>query len=139
MTQATFTQNPGELEVRITGHAGYAPGGKDIVCAACSTLAWVFLRLFCRLEEAGGCALRVRAYRPGEVRFAARAAPGREGEFERLAGGMAEGFAALAEQYPGFCRVERAPAKREEAPRIFPKNRNEPVELRLNGEIAAGL
>ena len=53
MTQATFTQNPGELEVRITGHAGYAPGGKDIVCAACSTLAWAFLRLFCRLEEAG--------------------------------------------------------------------------------------
>ena len=40
---------------------------------------------------------------------------------------------ALAEQYPGFCRVERAPAKREEPPRTFPKNRNEPVELRLNG------
>ena len=37
MTQATFTQNPGELEVRITGHAGYAPGGKDIVCVCFSS------------------------------------------------------------------------------------------------------
>ena len=30
-------------EIRIEGHAGYAPPGQDIVCAAISTLTQVFL------------------------------------------------------------------------------------------------
>lgn len=32
-----------KAKITITGHAGYAPPGKDIVCAAISTLTQVFV------------------------------------------------------------------------------------------------
>ncbi|MER2130809.1 MAG: ribosomal-processing cysteine protease Prp [Carnobacterium inhibens] len=40
MIQATFHMNEKEdiLAFKVEGHAGYAPSGRDIVCAAVSSL-----------------------------------------------------------------------------------------------------
>lgn len=43
-------------EVSITGHAGYAPAGSDIVCAGVSSLFYALANeLFCLEEQQGGC------------------------------------------------------------------------------------
>ena len=39
MIEVNYTQSGCEGCIKITGHAGYAEPGKDIVCAAVSTLA----------------------------------------------------------------------------------------------------
>ena len=36
--QIDFQQERGQIQIRIQGHAGYAPAGEDIVCAATSML-----------------------------------------------------------------------------------------------------
>lgn len=43
MIRAYFTEDKGELELTIDGHAGYAEHGKDIVCAACSGITYALL------------------------------------------------------------------------------------------------
>lgn len=46
-TVELFSREPGELGLRVQGHSGSAPAGKDLVCAAASILAWT-------LAEAAG-------------------------------------------------------------------------------------
>ena len=43
MIKATFTESGHKLSLRLEGHAGYAEEGKDIVCAAISTLLQSFI------------------------------------------------------------------------------------------------
>lgn len=46
----TITINEDAHRVMISGHSGYAPAGKDIVCAGISSLAWA---LAAQLSKAG--------------------------------------------------------------------------------------
>jgi len=39
MTTITYTHTPCYFGIEFRGHAGFAPAGKDIVCAAVSVLA----------------------------------------------------------------------------------------------------
>ena len=43
MIRAYFNEYKGELELTIEGHAEYAEHGKDIICAACSGIAYALL------------------------------------------------------------------------------------------------
>lgn len=56
----------GENRVTLRGHAGYAPPGEDIVCAAASALVFALIGA---LEEKG--LLRELVVRPGFVTVAA--------------------------------------------------------------------
>lgn len=47
MIDVSFTRG----HISITGHAGYAPSGQDIVCAAVSTLTNTFLQAIEELTE----------------------------------------------------------------------------------------
>ena len=89
--------------MRIAGHAGAAPEGEDLVCAAISTLTWT---LGAAAEEFAGRTEIDSARAWVEI----RAAP--EGEedtarcrylFEVIAGG----FAGIAEKFPEYLRIEK--------------------------------
>lgn len=100
MTRAEFARVDGAHEITVVGHADYAGGGQDIVCAACSMLAWVFVRLFRSLEERDRCTLLREVVEPGEVHLTVYPAPGARGEIELLVNVMRDGYRELAEQYP---------------------------------------
>ena len=99
MIRAVF----GRDRVTVMGHAGYAPKGQDIVCAAASALVFSHCRhwrpavvLAVRQEEN----LREVVIRPGYVTAAAKG-PCRE-ELELVRCGLAQ----LAAQYPQCVEVE---------------------------------
>lgn len=56
MTTAHFEQTDSTFEVTISGHAGYETGKPDIVCAACSMLAYTLLESILAIEDMGGLA-----------------------------------------------------------------------------------
>ena len=86
MIRAVF----GRDRVTVTGHAGYAPKGQDIVCAAASALVFALIGSL-RQEEN----LREVVIRPGYVTAAAK-------ELELVRCGLAQ----LAAQYPQCVEVE---------------------------------
>ena len=85
MIRAVF----GRDRVTVMGHAGYAPKGQDIVCAAASALVFALIG-----------SLRQEVIRPGYVTAAAKG-PCRE-ELELVRCGLAQ----LAAQYPQCVEVE---------------------------------
>ena len=80
-------------QMTVSGHAGYAPAGRDIVCAAVSALVYA---LAGRLRETG----RLERFQsaPGYAEIAGTGDCAREFALVRC------GLALLARQYPG--RVE---------------------------------
>ena len=90
MIRAVF----GRDRVTVMGHAGYAPKGQDIVCAAASALVFSLIGSL-RQEEN----LREVVIRPGDV--TAAKGPCRE-ELELVRCGLAQ----LAAQYPQCVEVE---------------------------------
>lgn len=44
MTQIQVEENEDKFTIVVKGHSGYAPCGKDIVCAGISTLSFTLLR-----------------------------------------------------------------------------------------------
>ena len=83
--------NPGR-SVSITGHAGYAAKGSDIVCAAVSAL----FQTMCLADGIG-------FYDNGEEKRALAVRPGSE-EIMRV---FCRGLEQIAKQYPTFCRYQR--------------------------------
>ena len=79
----------GENRVTLRGHAGYAPPGEDIVCAAASALVFALIGA---LEEKG--LLRELVVRPGFVTVAAEGDCQAEWQLIRC------GLGQLAGKYP---------------------------------------
>ena len=87
--------------LRITGHAGYAPAGRDIVCAAVSAL-WGALAAELRERERAGQG-RLTAG-PDVLAFAPE--PGYRREMEALFTLVWRGVRAVAAGYPACVRAE---------------------------------
>ena len=85
----------GEDRVTLRGHAGYAPPGEDIVCAAASALVFALIGA---LEEKG--LLRELVVRPGFVTVAAEGDCHAEWQLIRC------GLGQLAGKYPACVRLE---------------------------------
>ena len=85
----------GADRVTVRGHAGFAPRGGDIVCAAASALVYALMGAL----EAKNC-LREVSIRPGMVSVAARAGCG--AEFSMLRCGLGQ----LAAKYPQCVKIE---------------------------------
>ena len=81
--------------VTLSGHAGYAPRGQDIVCAAVSSLFYVQARLW----EQRGVLQEVRA-EEGFARLTAREGSGAQPEV------LALGLQWLSAAYPDCVQVE---------------------------------
>lgn len=80
--------------VELRGHAGYAPRGQDIVCAAVSMLVYVQMRLLERAEE-----LEELELRPGYVRMTLRQGGGADLRVMEI------GLAYLAREYPACVKL----------------------------------
>ena len=91
MIRAVLTEN----RVSLTGHAGYAPAGQDIVCAAVSAL--IFALVTAAQEEEGLTELLIR---PGRVTAAVKP---QCAAYVRMA---ACGLRQIAARYPGCVAVE---------------------------------
>lgn len=94
--------SPGRVTLR--GHAGYAPRGQDIVCAAASALIYALIAV---LEERGQlCELVIR---PG---FVTAAAHEEDSAFEMVRCGLVQ----LAERYPAWVSVRQEERSEEDEP-----------------------
>ena len=60
MTTISYAEKNNRFTVFMDGHAGYNPGGPDIVCAACSTLAYTLLQSV--LAQADSKAIKTMSY-----------------------------------------------------------------------------
>lgn len=87
---------PGGAELTAQGHAGYAPAGQDIVCAAVSSVLYTLAGLL----DANG-ELEAFAQGEGNTRIAARGERG-----TKSVARAAEILQGLAEQWPECLRVE---------------------------------
>lgn len=92
MIRVRFT----EKRLTVLGHAGYAPRGRDIVCAAASALVYALIGT---LEDRDNVAELV--IRPGTVTVAAR-------EDDPAFTVVRRGLEQLAARYPGYVRISEA-------------------------------
>ena len=90
MIQAAFDKN----RLRVSGHAGYAPKGQDIVCAAVSALVYALIGTLEETENVAEVVLR-----PG---YAAVEAKKETATFDLVRCGIGQ----LAEKYPEFVQAK---------------------------------
>ena len=90
MIRVVFT----DRRMTVTGHAGYAEKGKDVVCAAVSALVYA---LIATLEETGN--MRESVVRPGYATVASKDA---DRAFDVVRGGLSQ----IAARYPACVAVE---------------------------------
>ena len=94
MIQINYTNKDRILE--ISGHAGYAEKGSDIVCAAVTALAGTLERC---MEEAGEGSCE---WKEGETRFTASGTENLRPCFETVVTGLR----MLAEEFPDYVRTK---------------------------------
>ena len=83
------TETPESINIKITGHAGYAKAGYDIICASVSIL---FYTLHLALASSGR-----------EVQFndeAGEISVKRDEEIDKITDYFFQGFVTLSENYP---------------------------------------
>lgn len=100
--QVDFRQEKGRIQVRIQGHAGYAPAGEDIVCAAASMLGALLEETLLRENTRGG--LRAISIQKGSGALELSFSPTLSG-WSRLSPvleAVEHGFQLLSDKYPDF-------------------------------------
>ncbi len=118
MIRIRFKEENGRLQLSMEGHAGYAPAGQDIVCAAASMLGQTLVQAVCGAE---GAQARCRV-KPGRLELLCAATPETRVMFL-----MAQaGFSALAGRYGAWVRVE-GPGGAEEGSVMPGENADNPV------------
>ena len=90
------------MRISVTGHAGYAPHGQDIVCAGASTLYYT-LRAALEAEAEAGRGSVIE--RDGEIGFAAE--DGREERARLIMDTVWQGYELMAGQYGTYIKAEK--------------------------------
>ena len=108
MTRIELTHLNGGCVLECRGHAGYAPPGRDIVCAGISALC---IALAARLETlADEGVLRIEQQHVSDGEYCVEAAFAEDGCARLIAESAVEtaagGFRALAELYPAYVAME---------------------------------
>ena len=104
--QIDFRQERGQIQVRIRGHAGYAPTGEDIVCAAASMLGALLEDTLLRENTQGG--LRFLSVQKSNGVLELDFSPTLSG-WSRLSPvleAVEHGFRLLADQYPSYVSLD---------------------------------
>lgn len=106
MTTVSFLRDArGLCGIRVSGHAGYAPAGEDIVCAAASVLITTCANA---LESVAGIRPNVsHSERPVMIQVALPGGLSPAGEHDaRIILRTAEqGFVDIAAQYPSYLQI----------------------------------
>ena len=90
-------RNPNRCALHVAGHAGAAPLGEDVVCAAVSVLTQT-LAMSLRVFELRGCRIRLR---PGDARITCTVSGLADALFYQTILGLAQ----IARQYPEQVRL----------------------------------
>lgn len=91
------TYNPAEFQLELTGHAGYAPAGSDIVCAAASILTMTLENMIYDHAES----MRPKIYRKsGECRINCDPTKGNNKSCSVIFETIFGGFELLSLNYP---------------------------------------
>lgn len=102
MIRASLLKTEGTVEIAVTGHAGTAPAGRDLLCAAVSALCETLERGLGRYDPESERAL-------GEGAFHYRGNPGIEAS--ALIWTFAQGLKELSRDHPRHLKWTEAPAK----------------------------
>ena len=98
----------GLTDVTLEGHAGSGDYGKDLVCAAVSTLALTLEETVRQMHRKGWLETAAVHLEPGCAWFRCAQEAKRRAEAAAVFDGICAGFALLAGSFPGFvCYVSR--------------------------------
>lgn len=89
-------------KITVTGHAGSAPHGHDLVCAGVSTLVYTLAFHVQELERAGLCADAQVRLLPGDAEVACTPLPGQRQAVTAVFDTLWAGFSLLSRQFPEF-------------------------------------
>lgn len=95
----------GVTAIRVSGHAGYADSGSDIVCAAASVLITTCANA---LESVAGiCPLVGQTQEPAmiEVSLPKGLSPDQDHDARLIVSAIAQGFRDIAAQYPKHLQI----------------------------------
>ena len=104
MTTVTFLRDArGLCGIRVSGHAGYAPAGEDIVCAAASVLITTCANA---LESVAGIRPDV-SQKPVmiQVSLPGGLSPAGEHDARVILRTAEQGFLDIAAQYPSYLQI----------------------------------
>lgn len=104
MTTVAFLQDArGLCGIRVSGHAGYAPAGEDIVCAAASVLIATCANA---LESVAGIRPEV-SQKPAmiQVSLPGGLSPADEHDAQIILRTAEQGFRDIAAQYPSYLQI----------------------------------
>ncbi|MEG0742594.1 MAG: ribosomal-processing cysteine protease Prp [Clostridia bacterium] len=104
-TVDVFRDEQGVRGLRVSGHAGYAKSGRDIVCAAASVLITTCANA---LESVAGVMPVIEQDERSTVICVAlppRLEPGREHDARVIFRTVLQGFADIAAQYPTYLQI----------------------------------
>jgi len=101
LTRAVFRQQGSSYDIQIDGHAGFNPGN-DIVCAACSMLAFSLLQYVMGLAAEGKAQIQEATNGDGKYRLRFSSA-----NAEEAVKVIAGGFMLLSSEYPHNVRFWR--------------------------------
>lgn len=103
----------GDLEMKLQGHAGFAPAGEDLVCAGVTTLCYALAQTVANLAQEGLLQKPpTLELAPGQAHIAATPLPHVAAYLKGAFRTAAEGMRLLAKQYPKSVRLEsEAPGK----------------------------
>ena len=87
-------------KLTMTGHAGSAPRGHDLVCSAASILAHTLAANVDNMADAGMCCNVVREIQDGEARISCKAMRGSERIVANTFQNVCVGFEILASKFP---------------------------------------
>ena len=100
----TVEYEPGEFRLKVTGHAGSAPVGQDLVCAAVTVLIWTLCDRV--TERPGYWPMVAQSEADATIEVRCRPERGQVRSCIELLDTIAAGYALLAEHYPEFVRME---------------------------------
>lgn len=131
----------GPAYLKVVGHAGAAPKGQDLVCAAASMLVGTLQRVIDRMVEEEMVTYAIGTVEAGNAMFLCERSDEALASFEVIQ----DGFQLLAEQYPAYVALEQVTWNGERIPRLrrdwgsWPEEESEPqnapiVILRVSEE-----
>jgi len=113
MTTAKFRRYGNAFEVTVTGHAGFADDGEDIVCASCSILTYTLLQSLLEMEAEGALTSYHEGFDDGtenavdgKFRVTGEAAAYAADKLDTVLGVISAGFALLQEEYPDCVQLD---------------------------------
>lgn len=109
MTEAFYFRGDDGHELYIYGHAGYDDVGKDIVCAAVSSLGWALIGYL--ENSANDTSDYAHLTDSGRLAISARSSPEVDAAFRMTLIGLMQ----IAKKYPNNVRVSIVPHKADDS------------------------